>query len=868
MAIKRFIFNIPFCLPMKPRFFFLFLLSVTCSLSVPAAPARPRTQPAGQPVPDARLRRLDSVLAYLHQRGLFSGVVLLGNNGNVRYHKALGTANLTSHSPLTIHSPFNLASVSTQFMAVLTIRLQEQGKLRYDQPVHELLPAFPYPDITIRHLLTHTSGLPDYLDLAEKVNGPLDTLTNESLLTLLHTHKPALQFSPGAKFQYCNTGYAILGSVITAVTGQPIDAVFRQQIAVPLRLTDSFVFQYQAQSGKRPERVTGFRRDNGQLTANDLSRFDGIYGSGNVYASAADLLIWTQALVTNKLVSSVAMQEAFRPIRLTDGTTYPYGVGWKSGNGGLTLSCTGTWAGFYNEINHSFNDRQTLIILTNGTNDLAAQLVRETIEGRPVRLPQTQLLTNLRLIDGTGTPARSASVRLLNEKVWEVGSLTPFPGEPVTDGKRLVLAPGFIDSHSHHYASLDKTPEAIAMLSQGITTIIIGQDGSSYAIDTLTTRMQHHPVAVNIATYTGHSSLRTSVMGARGLYRTAKPDEVVRMKALLRQDMQRGSLGLATGLEYESAFFSSRDEVLQLAQVAADSGGRYMSHIRSEDITFADAIDEIIAIGRQTRMPVQISHIKLAQRNQWGQAAAWLARLEQARAEGINITADCYPYDFWLSTLRVLFPKRDYTNPESADFAVNQLFDPEQSVLARYSANPAYAGKTLSAIAGMRQEKPARALMGLIAEAAAHAEKHPDETGESIMGKSMDESDIVRFLQWPQTNICSDGSVGGHPRAFGAFTRVLGRYVRGQQIMPLETAIYKMTGLTAQHLGLRKRGLIAPGYAADLVLFNPDTVMDQAKSGDSQAVSIGIEAVWVAGQLVLTGQKPTGNFPGVFIRRN
>ncbi|RYF50060.1 MAG: serine hydrolase, partial [Cytophagaceae bacterium] len=329
-----------------------------------------------------------------------------------------------------------------------------------------------------------------------------------------------------------------------------------------------------------------------------------------------------------------------------------------------------------------------------------------------------------------------------------------------------------------------------------------------------------------------------------------------------------GSLGLSTGLEYESAFFSNRDEVVQLAQVAADSGGRYMSHIRSEDITMDDAIDEIIQIGRITKMPVLISHLKIALRDQWGQSARLLARLEQARSEGVNITADCYPYDYWMSTLRVLFPKRDYTNPTSAEFAVNQLFDPSKSVLLRFAANPAYAGKTVGDIATMRQEKPAKTLMGLVAEAAAFSEKNPDASGiEGIMGKSMDEPDVANFLAWPHTNICSDGSNDGHPRGYGAFTRVLGRYVRDQSVMPLETAIQKMTSLTAEHLGLRERGLITPGYYADLVLFNPDTVQDNARIGDNKAISTGIEAVWVAGQLVYQNQKPTGAHPGTLIKR-
>lgn len=487
----------------------------------------------------------------------------------------------------------------------------------------------------------------------------------------------------------------------------------------------------------------------------------------------------------------------------------------------------------------------------------------------PQPLPRTQLIANIRLIDGTGTAPRKAAVRLRNDRIWEVGNLIASPGESVTDGRGLVLAPGFIDSHSHHDGDLSEHPDALAAVSQGITTIVVGQDGGGVPMDTLQARLTRQPPAVNVASYTGHAMLRQRAMGINGLYRTAKPNELANMKARLRTEMARGSLGLSTGLEYEAAFFSSRDEVLQIARVAADSGGRYISHVRSEDVMLDDAVDEIIQIGRVTKMPVQISHLKIALRDGWGQSARLLAQLEQARAGGVNITADCYPYDYWMSTLRVLFPKRDYTNPVSADFAVRQLFDPAQSVLVRFAANPTYAGKTVGAVAQLRGEKPAQTLLGLVAEASAFSEANPAAGGvEGIMGKSMDEPDVVNFLTWPHTNVCSDGSGEGHPRGYGAFTRVLGRYVRDQKIMPLETAIHKMTGLTAGHLGLQSRGLIAPNYYADLVLLNPDTVRDNARIGDNKALSTGIEAVWVAGRMVYQNQKPTGVRPGVLIRRN
>jgi len=359
------------------------------------------------------------------------------------------------------------------------------------------------------------------------------------------------------------------------------------------------------------------------------------------------------------------------------------------------------------------------------------------------------------------------------------------------------------------------------------------------------------------------------VLGDHDLFRTALPAEVEKMKVLLKKEMEKGSLGLSTGLEYESAFFCNRDEVIELAKTAAEYKGRYISHVRSEDIHLDEAIEEIIDIGRLTGIPVQVSHIKIAKRDNWGKAPELLARLQQAREEGIDITADCYPYNFWNSTLRVLFPNRDYTNPASAEFAVQQLFDPAQSVLVRFAPEKSYAGKTISEVAAMRKETPAQTLMNLIAIAEDFEAKHPDYNDgiETIMGKSMDDADVAHFLAWPYTNICSDGSSGGHPRGHGAFTRVLGRYVREQKIMPLETAVFKMTGLAAEHLGITDRGTIVPGNYADLVLFNPETVIDNANIGNAKALSTGIERVWINGTIVYQNQQPTGKYPGMLIKR-
>lgn len=483
---------------------------------------------------------------------------------------------------------------------------------------------------------------------------------------------------------------------------------------------------------------------------------------------------------------------------------------------------------------------------------------------------KTQLITHVQLIDGTGKPAKDAAVRIQGNKIIQIGSLVPQKEEMVIDGQGWVLAPGFIDSHSHHFDNLDIHPEALPTNNQGITTIIIGQDGESYSMDTLAQIMKAQPMAINIGTYTGQSTLREEVMGEKDVYRQASQLEIDKMKISLKNELKKGSFGLSTGLEYEQAFFSSKDEVIQLAKVAAAEKTSYMSHIRSEDIRMPDAIDEIIEIGRVTKMPVQISHIKLGKKDDWGTAKILINKLEKARAAGINITADVYPYTYWNSTLRVLFPTRDYTNPVSAEFAVNQIIDVNESYLVKYAPVEAYRGKTIAAIAAMRNEKPSTTLMALIAIASEFKEKNPEFKGtiDAIAGKSMIESDVAAFIAWPNANICSDGNnTGGHPRGQGAFARVLGKYVREDKVIPLETAIYKMTGLTAKHVGIKNRGVIAVGNYADLVLLNPATVKDNATIQNSRALSTGIEMVWINGQVTYKNQKTTGAYPGVFIKK-
>ena len=490
-----------------------------------------------------------------------------------------------------------------------------------------------------------------------------------------------------------------------------------------------------------------------------------------------------------------------------------------------------------------------------------------TKSAAPVPARPGFLITNANVIDGSGSPARRASVRVEGDRIAAVGELATRSGETVVDAHGLTLAPGFIDTHSHADDDLFEHPEALAVVSQGITTIIGGQDGGSpIPLARYLDSLQKSPGAVNVGMYVGHGSIRDSVMG-EDFKRVATPAEVDRMKAMLASEMQAGAIGLSSGLEYDPGIYSDPSEVIALARVAASFGGRYISHIRSEDYAFWKAIDEIITIGRQAKLPVQISHTKLAMRDLWGHADSLVRILDAARKSGVDITADVYPYLYWHSTLTVLFPKRDFENRTSAEFALTQTSTPGGLLLGHYEPNPSYAGKTVAEISKLRGTDSITTLIDLIRDSEA-MRKRTGHSSESVIGTSMVEPDVELIMKWPYTNLSTDGSLDGpHPRGYGAFPRFLGRYVRERKVMPLEEAVHRMTSLAAEHMGIKDRGRITPGMFADLVLFDPATVIDRATPAEPHLVSVGIARVWVNGAEVFADGKTTTARPGKVIRR-
>jgi N-acyl-D-amino-acid deacylase len=480
----------------------------------------------------------------------------------------------------------------------------------------------------------------------------------------------------------------------------------------------------------------------------------------------------------------------------------------------------------------------------------------QTIAGQQPGL----LVRNAQVIDGTGGPPRRADVRVAGDAISEIeSSLTAHAGERVIDAEGKVLAPGFIDMHSHADRGLDETPDAESQVRQGITTAVVGQDGSSeLPVADFYERMEHLHPSINFATSIGHGTVRRVVLGA-DFKRQATPAEIETMKVLVDRGMRDGAIGLSSGLEYDPGFYSTTEELIALGSVVARYGGIYSSHVRNENEGAFDAWREAIEIGRRNRIPVEISHIKLAVKPVWGRAAEGLRILDDARREGIQVMADWYPYTYWQSSMYVLIETRDFENRDAWAKGLDEIGGARNVLITNYRPDPSYNGLTLAQIAEKRGKDPVTTAIEMMRTAG---------PGTGVIATSMSEDDLTTFVKSAQVLICSDGGLSGrHPRGYGTFPRVLAHYVRDLKALSLEEAVAKMTGRSAAQLGLSDRGVIAPGKKADLTIFDPATVQDRGVPGNAAQSPVGIDYVIVNGQVVLDSGKLTTARAGRGLKR-
>jgi N-acyl-D-aspartate/D-glutamate deacylase len=472
------------------------------------------------------------------------------------------------------------------------------------------------------------------------------------------------------------------------------------------------------------------------------------------------------------------------------------------------------------------------------------------------------LIRNARVLDGSGAAAESLDVAILGDRICQIGPALQWNTLQSIDAHGLVLAPGFIDVHTHDDTSVIRTPAMLPKLSQGVTTVIVGNCGISAAPVHLRGNLpdpmnllggpeafcyptfaayvaavsQARP-AVNVGALVGHTSLRNNHMDK--LDRSATAVEIESMCMQLREALDAGALGVSSGLAYLSANAASTEEVLMLAKPLAAAGAVYTSHMRSETDTILEAMKEAFEIGRLSRVPTIISHLKCAGIDNWGRSNEVLQALDTARATQ-PVSCDCYPYAAGSSTLDL-----------------RQVDERVTIAITWSSTHPEMAGRPLDQIA---QDWHVTQL---------EAAKRLQPAG--AIYHSIYEEDMRNILRHPATMIGSDGlphDPRPHPRLWGTFPRVLGRYCREEKLFSLPEAIHKMTGMPAQRFGLAYRGRIHEGYYADLVLFDPDKIMDTATFADPARTAVGIEGVWVNGSLSYTGHESTARRSGRFLPRS
>ena len=515
------------------------------------------------------------------------------------------------------------------------------------------------------------------------------------------------------------------------------------------------------------------------------------------------------------------------------------------------------------------------------------------------------IIRNAKVLDGSGTPAFRADIGLQGDRIAEIGDLSAAAAGTVIDGTGLTAAPGFIDIHSHSDFTLPINPRAESKIRQGVTTEVIGMCGASPAPLDAKLRasvMAGYPdlpwewntfgefldylrqkgLSVNVIPFVGHGRVRGAGMGLEE--RAPTTEEMAAMKGLVAQAMDEGAWGISTGLIYPPSVYATTDEIIELSQVVSEHNGFYFSHIRGEGATLLQAIAEAIEIGERAGVPVQIAHFKAAGPENWGLISQALSMLDDARARGLDVAADRYPYIASSTGLAAQLPH--WAHDGGREALLERLKSPQerQRILQALDASRPGWDKIVAVHSPLHPE-----VEGLsVAEIAAQRGADPSETCLDVLLEGecrvaavhfgMSEENLKTVLSHPAIMIGSDGSARipegplgegkAHPRSYGTFPRVLGKYAREEGVLSLPEAVHKMTGMPAERLRLSDRGRLAKGFKADVVLFDPKTVRDKATFTDPYQYPAGIEYVFVNGQTVIAPQGHTGALPGEILQKS
>ena len=512
-----------------------------------------------------------------------------------------------------------------------------------------------------------------------------------------------------------------------------------------------------------------------------------------------------------------------------------------------------------------------------------------------------------RIVDGSGNPWFEGDVAVDGDKIVKVGKLGRYEAENVIDADGLLVSPGFVDVHTHTDASFIINPKADSKIRQGVTTEMAGNCGSSLApitelgksfdrrqLDELgiafdwssvaeyLARLEKGGMPVNFGTLMGHGTVRSSVMGYEA--RAPSASELEAMKALLDQGMRDGAFGLSTGIKYAPGVYADTQEIVELSKVVAKHGGLYATHIRNQGGTLIESIDESIVIGREAGCPVQIAHLKVKGRTNWGKSLNMLRVIDEARAEGIDVTYDQYPYIAASTGAFAITPK--WAREGGVDSFLARLKDPEQRKkieegvteqedwtgslklqVCKFDPDPSYEGKSIAEIAELRGKSREAAMCDLLLEAGGRV--------PLILFFGWDR-DVEEIMKHHAMMVGSDGSslanygeLGKgkpHPRNYGTFPRFLGKYVLREKIMSIEDGVRRMTSFPALRYGLKGRGLLRAGSYADVAVVDPKTLIDTADFQDPHQYSRGVEYVLVNGTVAIEGGEYNGALAGRTLR--
>ncbi len=496
------------------------------------------------------------------------------------------------------------------------------------------------------------------------------------------------------------------------------------------------------------------------------------------------------------------------------------------------------------------------------------------------------LIQHAHIVDGSGNPWYQGDLGIRGDTIVAIGLLEKAPSRLTIDAHGLTVAPGFIDIHTHARRGIFKDPAAQNYIRQGVTTLIEGQDGSSpLPLGPFLKQVADVHPAVNFGSFVGQGSIRQQVLGLEN--RKATPEEIAKMKEIARQAMLDGAMGLSTGLFYVPGNFTPTEEVIEIAKVVAGFGGMHISHMRDETVGVLDSVRETIRIGEEGGLPTQVTHHKIIGAANWGKSVETLKLVEEARARGVDVTIDQYPYTASSTGTAALFPQWSQAGgqkallerlsaPDQRAKIVAEIIqrikvdrgggDPKNVVMANCPFDTSLDGKSLADITA------ARGRPVTIENAAETAIEIQQKGGCQAVYHAISEDDIERILRSPYTMIGSDGEIpefgkgAPHPRSYGTFSRVLARYVRERKVLTLEDAVRKMSGYTADRLRLLDRGLLRPGMKADIVIFDPAKVQDKADFANPHQYAEGVQDLIINGQRVIANGQLTAARPGRILR--